>query len=286
MTIEITKGENNPVTDFFSSPSRTPNTDDLARGNHAVPTEWAEQLERERDDANQIISSALAVLPVGYISAHTAESIPHRISDLCNEIAKLERERDEARGKIENLKLQLGLWEDGNLICEETLGEIRLLEERIEEAQKELSSIHQWIDRNHADGFIDSLTYFQNLERVTDNWYDRLDRLEVDAKRFVRERDEARHKLELCMAANSDVARIAKERDEAREKYDTLAVENMLEVNKLCKERDEAKSISDDLAIIASHCLGWHDHESSDTKIKIAAALKRWKKSKLSNEQD
>jgi hypothetical protein len=32
-----------------------------------------------------------------------------------------------------------------------------------------------------------------------------------------RERDEARHKLELCMAANSDVARIAKERDEARQ---------------------------------------------------------------------
>jgi hypothetical protein len=36
-------------------------------------------------------------------------------------------------------------------------------------------------------------------------------------ERLKRERDEARHKLELCMAANSDVARIAKERDEARE---------------------------------------------------------------------
>jgi hypothetical protein len=35
--------------------------------------------------------------------------------------------------------------------------------------------------------------------------------------RLKQERDEARHKLELCMAANSDVARIAKERDEARE---------------------------------------------------------------------
>jgi phytoene dehydrogenase-like protein len=29
----------------------TPETDDLARGNHVVPTEWAEQLERERDEA-------------------------------------------------------------------------------------------------------------------------------------------------------------------------------------------------------------------------------------------
>jgi hypothetical protein len=29
----------------------TPETDDIARGNHVVPTEWAEQLERERDEA-------------------------------------------------------------------------------------------------------------------------------------------------------------------------------------------------------------------------------------------
>jgi len=29
----------------------TPETDNLARGNHVVPTEWAEQLERERDEA-------------------------------------------------------------------------------------------------------------------------------------------------------------------------------------------------------------------------------------------
>jgi regulator of replication initiation timing len=132
---------------------------------------------------------------------------------------------------IENLKLQLGLWEDGNLICEETLGEIRLLEERIEEALKELSSIHQWIERNHADGFIDSLTYLQNLERVTDNWYDRLDRLEVDAKRFVRERDEA------------------------REKYDTLVVENMLEVNKLAEERDEARELLASEKITRDHVI-------------------------------
>lgn len=33
--------------------------------------------------------------------------------------------------------------------------------------------------------------------------------------------------------------RLERERDEARKKYDTLAVENMLEVNKLCEERDE-----------------------------------------------
>lgn len=33
---------------------------------------------------------------------------------------------------------------------------------------------------------------------------------------------------------------VERERDEAMAKYDTLVMENMLEVNKLCKERDEA----------------------------------------------
>ena len=31
----------------------TPETDDLARGNHVVPTEWAQKLERERDEARE-----------------------------------------------------------------------------------------------------------------------------------------------------------------------------------------------------------------------------------------
>ena len=64
----------------------------------------------------------------------------------------------------------------------------RRLERERDEAREALSSIHRWIERNHADGFIDSLTYLQNLERVTDCWYDRIDKIE-------RERDEAREKL-------------------------------------------------------------------------------------------
>jgi uncharacterized membrane-anchored protein len=35
--------------------SDTPETDGLARGNHVVPTEWAEQLERERDEARDTV---------------------------------------------------------------------------------------------------------------------------------------------------------------------------------------------------------------------------------------
>ena len=33
----------------------TPETDNIARGNHVVPTEWAQQLERERDEAREVL---------------------------------------------------------------------------------------------------------------------------------------------------------------------------------------------------------------------------------------
>lgn len=38
---------------------KTPRTDDIARGNHVVPTEWAEELERELDDAYKIANRAI-----------------------------------------------------------------------------------------------------------------------------------------------------------------------------------------------------------------------------------
>jgi hypothetical protein len=53
-----------------------------------------------------------------------------------------------------------------------------------------------------------------------------------------RERDEARHKLELCMAANSDVARIAKERDEARELLANALVRGDLALEETKKAQD------------------------------------------------
>jgi hypothetical protein len=66
-----------------------------------------------------------------------------------------------------------------------------------------------------------------------------------------RERDEARHKLELCMAANSDVARIAKERDEARK--DTIQLADRLsglelrtteELAKMEQERNASRELA------------------------------------------
>ena len=65
--------------------SDTPETDDIARGNHVVPTEWAQQLERERDEARRKLNN-LDVTAIH--SCHNECQRP---------ICVLRRERDEAR---------------------------------------------------------------------------------------------------------------------------------------------------------------------------------------------
>jgi len=49
----------------------TPETDDIARGNHVVPTEWAKQLERERDEAREVLKRI----------AHASMSARHKEED-------------------------------------------------------------------------------------------------------------------------------------------------------------------------------------------------------------
>jgi len=63
---------------------KTPQTNDIARGNHVVPVEWAQQLERERNEAR------------------------HKYNNLATEhmlvVNKLCGERDEAREEVRLLK--------------------------------------------------------------------------------------------------------------------------------------------------------------------------------------
>jgi hypothetical protein len=49
---------------------------------------------------------------------------------------------------------------------------------------------------------------------------------------------------------------------------------------KLERERDEARAVAYDLAAIASHCLGWHDHESAKAADRITSVLQKWKELK------
>jgi len=79
---------------------------------------------------------------------------------------KTERERDEAREELENVKLQLRLWEDGNIICEETLGEIRLLNEQINGAFRERNEAHKIAERAIDDLACFNWFNYSNAQRL------------------------------------------------------------------------------------------------------------------------
>jgi hypothetical protein len=68
--------------------NNTSETNDLARGNHVVPTEWAEQLERERDEARDDLEFRREL---------------YRVQENYLELAR--RERDEARNERDVLRL-------------------------------------------------------------------------------------------------------------------------------------------------------------------------------------
>ena len=91
----------------------TPDTDNLARGNHVVPTEWAEQLERERDEA--LINRAngdIATMTINHYERILRErdmAEDERI-DLAKQLrseqerhAVCQNERDEARAQVKEL---------------------------------------------------------------------------------------------------------------------------------------------------------------------------------------
>jgi alpha-L-fucosidase len=137
------------------------------------------------------------------------------------------------------------------------------MERERDEAQKELSSIYAWIERNHPDGFIDSLTFAQNLERVVDHWYDRFDKVES-------ERDEARRQLE-----NLNATAIHSCHNECQRPMCVLR-----------RERDEARAVAGELADVASKHLSFllavtpaktNETHEKETMI-VIDAIKRWKK--------
>jgi chromosome segregation ATPase len=129
MKIEITNGENNPVTDFFSSPSNTPETDAFLRDLNdysdvelRAMTEHARKLERERDEANEELSKKYIEFDKLF---HEAEKIRierdearelHRnalrereatekeVDAMLERAHKAERERDEVRNQLIHLR--------------------------------------------------------------------------------------------------------------------------------------------------------------------------------------
>ena len=131
------------------------------------------------------------------------------LKDCCE---RLERERDEARNELCDIRLNLGEDAEGYTLTHA----VCVLQNERNEAME------------------DSLEQARLLGMGS----------EREAK-LISERDEARTDLEfrrgLYKVQEQCLETARRERDEAREKYATEATEHMLAINKVCNERDEAK---------------------------------------------
>ena len=117
----------------------------------------------------------------------------------------------------------------------------------------------------------DLLAHARTLERERDEAREKAERYRIEANAIMLQRDEW---AAMC-------GRYKQERDIAEDERIDLAKQLRSEKERHAKcqnERDEARAVAHDLAVIASHCLGWHDHETGEAAERISSVLKSWKK--------
>ena len=68
--------------------------------------------------------------------------------------------------------------------------------------------------------------------------------------------------------------RFEQERNEVQEKYDTLAVENMLEVNEICNQRDAAMDVLEEISLYLSSGIGDENTTAQQYKKRILDGIK------------
>ena len=121
---------------------KTPQTDDIARGNHVVPTEWAQQLERERDDAREKAeryrreANKFMLQRDESQEKYATEATEHMLA-----INKVCNERDEAITTIEDAKRALKATDYEGIL----LAAMRVKEER-DDAREEARLLKAILD--------------------------------------------------------------------------------------------------------------------------------------------
>ena len=220
----------------------TPETDDLARGNHVVPTEWAEQLERERDEA--LIDRAngdIATMTINHYKRILRERDEARedliktytkINDLEIEIRgvgllcdKAKRERDEAREERDKLQAMRKEVVASNRGAKINAKVSNILAGKLNRAERERDESAAMLGRYKQERDIAEADAVNFHARIFELINER-DILRLDAQREAEAHDRMVVELEKVYA----------ERDEARESDATLERANQAE-----RERDEAR---------------------------------------------
>jgi hypothetical protein len=136
----------------------TPETDKAERmaysQEYMVPTEFASKLERERDEANEELSKKYVEYDQLFDEAEKIRielemwrdgNIMHEIHR--NELEKVERERDEAREELHDIRLNLGADAEGYTL----LHAVCVLQNERDEAREKMADALQEVDLRTLD---------------------------------------------------------------------------------------------------------------------------------------
>ena len=217
---------------------KTPQTDDIARGNHVVPTEWAQQLERERDEARE---STLRIDVLNFKLRKELDDAKSKIKSQADRIRYLEgatnhakgtplsvalRERDEARESLKHIS-EYGT-DEINAAVELRQKLATALVER-DEAREDLEN---WkseyeivvsrlcgIKHERDNGIITENEIIPVLRKERDDAREKAERYRREANKFMLQRDEA---LSQIVQAECRAERFCQERDDAREEVRLL----------------------------------------------------------------
>jgi len=176
---------------------------------------------------------------------------------------KLQRERDEARQQIDNIRKMLS--ESGEAVGngEHNYSIIDMIENLIKSKDyfvRKSDSLERERDEaradahNYKEGYHIYSLQADSAERERDEAHsileqvtDRLEQATIELIKSQSQRDEARdeslEQARLLGISGEWGCKLIAERDELQKKYDKLATENMLEVNKICNQRDAAMDV-------------------------------------------
>ena len=131
-----------------------------------VPAEFARKLERDRDEAR---AGRHAYKELAFKHAQErdearvdAAALADKLSGLelrsTDELARLEQERNEARGDRDTIQTELEMWRDGNILHEVHRNELEKVEQERDEAREALMKIE--------DLFIDGTDIYADRENM------------------------------------------------------------------------------------------------------------------------
>ena len=168
----------------------TPQTDDIARGNHVVPVEWAQQLERERDEARESLKD---ITEYGTEEINAAVELRQKLAQALVDLDNMQDQRDLAMKVIKRLEQERDEAREAFVIATD---QMVIAQGKVREANKERDEAREKAERYRLEANAMMLQRDEARERYATEATEHM----LSINRICNERDEAVEEARLLKA--------------------------------------------------------------------------------------